>query len=320
MWNNLFGPWFSVYFTSPKIPFDNVFEGGIEEKLIGLINRTKRTIDIAIFEFDLENVARALIDVHQKGVRVRLVYDNQFSDDLIIKSLVDAGIKTVPDNRSAYMHNKFFIFDRKYVWTGSFNISRNSAYRNHENAIVICDRLLARNYTLEFEEMLSGSFGITSPDNTEDVLLVKGVRVENYFAPEAEVMGRIVELVGTAQKSVHFLAFSFTDDSLAEALIAKMASGIGVSGVFEKRGSLRPSSRFQKLLQAGADVVQDVNPRTMHHKIIIIDRRIVIFGSYNFSSNAAQVNDENLLVIYNPFLAGKYEDEFLRIYKRTKRS
>jgi len=319
VWNNLFGKWHTVYFTSPKIPFDNIFEGGIEEDLIRLIDNTKKTLDVAVFEFDLENVAQSLIRAHRRGVRVRLVYDNQFSDYLTIKSLVDAGIATVPDNRSAYMHNKFFIFDRKYVWTGSFNISLNSAYRNNENAVVIFDRLLARNYSLEFEEMFVGKFGKTSPDNTDDIFSIRGVRVENYFAPEAEVIGHIINLVRTAKRHIHFLAFSFTDDSLADALIEMMSAGISVSGVFESRGSHRSSSKYSKLLQAGAAVMRDANPRTMHHKVFIIDGRLVIFGSYNFSSNAAQVNDENLLVIFDPFLAGKYETEFQKIFARASK-
>jgi len=53
----------------------------------------------------------------------------------------------------------------------------------------------------------------------------------------------------------------------------------------------------------------------MHHKIIVIDGQIAIFGSYNFSGNAAQVNDENLLIIHDPFITALYEGEFQKLFK-----
>lgn len=320
MWSLFNEKLFTVYFTSPKIPFDDITEGGIEENLIRLINKAKKTVDVAVFEFNLVNVANALVDSHQRGVTVRVVYDNQFADPELINTLIKAGIQVFPDNRSAFMHNKFFIVDKKYVWTGSFNITINSAYRNHENAIIICDKFLAKNYTLEFEEMVAGKFGKKSPENTTEVMTLRGIKVENYFAPESEVMAHIIGLVETAKTYVHFLAFSFTDQRLAVALIAKVTQGVNVSGVFEKRGSSRKTSQFNRLYKKGADVRLDANPRTMHHKVIIIDGRIVIFGSYNFSSNASDVNDENLLIVHDPFLAGKYEAEFQKIFSKANKT
>jgi phosphatidylserine/phosphatidylglycerophosphate/cardiolipin synthase-like enzyme len=57
----------------------------------------------------------------------------------------------------------------------------------------------------------------------------------------------------------------------------------------------------------------DGNPRKMHHKVIIIDESIVITGSHNFSRNADEKNDENVLIIYSPRLAKEYLIEFSRL-------
>ncbi len=51
----------------------------------------------------------------------------------------------------------------------------------------------------------------------------------------------------------------------------------------------------------------------MHHKVIIIDERIVIFGSFNFSDNANTQNDENLLIVENPDIARAFKSEFDRV-------
>jgi len=58
----------------------------------------------------------------------------------------------------------------------------------------------------------------------------------------------------------------------------------------------------------------DGNPRNMHHKVILIDDNIVIFGSYNFTANAEMKNDENLLVIHNAEIANQFLEEFKRIF------
>jgi len=46
--------------------------------------------------------------------------------------------------------------------------------------------------------------------------------------------------------------------------------------------------------------------------VIVIDSKIVITGSLNFSDNANNSNDENVLVITNPAIAAHYLQEFQR--------
>ena len=56
----------------------------------------------------------------------------------------------------------------------------------------------------------------------------------------------------------------------------------------------------------------------MHHKLMIIDDRIVITGSYNFTSRAENDNDENLIIIDDPVLAQQYIAEFDRVYQQAQ--
>lgn len=306
---------FIPYFTSPVIPFDKVISGGIENNLITLINQAQVSIDGAMFEFNLENVAKALIAAEKRGVKVRIVYDDDHTaGDPQIDELAAAGIPTVPDKRSAYMHNKFFVIDGKTVWTGSFNISINAAYKNNENAVVVVSPELAANYTTEFEEMFAGKFGPDSPKNTPYPRVnVDGIWVETYFAPEDGVMAHVISTVSGAQKSVQFLAFSFTDGDLAKAMLARLKDNVTITGVFETRGADTDASECAFLLKSGADIYLDGNPNTLHDKVIIIDGKTVITGSFNYSANADNSNDENLLIIQDPVLAQKYQEEFAKI-------
>ena len=307
------GDYYSLYFTDPVIPDDGGRTGGIDRFVVEAINGAQSTLDIAAFEFNLQTVADALLDAHARGVRVRMVDDSEHTEDSEqMEQLRTAGIPVVDDDRSALMHNKFIVIDSIEVWAGSMNFTENGVYRNNNNLIHITSAELAANYTVEFEEMfLDGSFGPTSPSNTpSDRLNINGVSVENYFSPEDDVLDHIRAQVARADTSIHFMSFSFTLDDLGDVMLDRAANGVEVVGIFEVRGANTQFSECPRMLSQGLDVRLDGNPGTFHHKVIIIDGEVLITGSFNFSNNAIQSNDENLLIIHDSTLAALYEAEF----------
>jgi phosphatidylserine/phosphatidylglycerophosphate/cardiolipin synthase-like enzyme len=63
---------------------------------------------------------------------------------------------------------------------------------------------------------------------------------------------------------------------------------------------------------AGVSVRQDGNPGSFHHKVLIVDGETVVTGSLNFSQNADESNDENVVIVRNADIAAQYLDEFER--------
>jgi phosphatidylserine/phosphatidylglycerophosphate/cardiolipin synthase-like enzyme len=88
--------------------------------------------------------------------------------------------------------------------------------------------------------------------------------------------------------------------------------------VFERTGSETRFSEFGRMRETGLEVYQDGNPYVMHHKVFVIDERVTVFGSFNFSDNAANDNDENLLVIDDPAFARVYLQEVERVVTQAK--
>jgi phosphatidylserine/phosphatidylglycerophosphate/cardiolipin synthase-like enzyme len=109
------------------------------------------------------------------------------------------------------------------------------------------------------------------------------------------------------------MAFSFTHDGIGEAVLDRWRAGVDVAGVFETSGSQTEFSELRQLREAGIDVLQDGNPWAMHHKVVVIDRRISVFGSFNFSAAGDRSNDENLLIVDDPSLADAFEREYERV-------
>ena len=195
------------------------------------------------------------------------------------------------------------------------NFAFSGAYRSDNNLIGLQSDEMAENYLVEFEEMfLDHQFGPDSPANTPlPVVDIDVTQVEVYFSPDDGTMERVLELVQDSEESVLFMAYSFTDDDLALAVIDTEKSGLEVAGVMDKAQVLsNKSGEYQNLLEKGIDVRLDGNPKSMHHKVIIIDGQIVVTGSYNFSKSAKTRNDENTLILHSLEIAELYMEEFER--------
>ena len=320
--------WYQLFFTQPAYPDRAELHSGtsLDGQLVALIASAQKTIDAASYDFDLENVATALAAAQTRGVRVRFVTDTDtwtHRNPTIQKAwtiLKAANIPIVDDQRGPIMHNKFMVVDAEWVWTGSWNWTSGDTYRLNNNAIQIKSKELAENYTVEFEKMFTlRKFGPTKPRGVPfPQITIQNVLVENYFAPEDDVTSHILNRISGATKSIQFMAFSFTLDKLGQALIGRHKAGVQVRGVFETTGSETQFSEYRALKQAGLDVMKDGNPYVMHHKVFIIDGKTVIFGSFNFSSNAEKDNDENLLIIDDLNLAEAFTAEMERVVSMAK--
>jgi phosphatidylserine/phosphatidylglycerophosphate/cardiolipin synthase-like enzyme len=317
--------WYQVYFTTPKYP-DKVADhhGGLDEKLTAFINTAKVSVDMAIYQLDLPNVTQALLDARQRSATVRVVTDidiyNDPKENPSFKQLEQAGIPIVGGNSNAIMHDKFVVVDGKAVWTGSWNFTTYDTYRYNNNGILIQSPELAKNYTVTFEKMFKdGKFGPQrKPGGTKPKLTIGGAAVENYFAPEDKVADKIVARLGKAQKTIDFMAYSFTDDDIGKTVMDRAQAGVQVRGVFETTGSETKFSEYSAMKAAGLDVWQDGNPYLMHHKVFIVDGQTVIFGSFNFSQNANTENDENLLIVDDAGLAQAFTAEFERVLAQAQ--
>jgi phosphatidylserine/phosphatidylglycerophosphate/cardiolipin synthase-like enzyme len=317
--------WWQVYFTRGAdggcLEADTMAdEQAVTRALVSQIEQAQESIYIAAFSFDLESVALALMDAARRGVEVVFITDDLYglADDEIkfpqapyFERLRQAGVQVQTDGGAGLMHNKFIIFDRSAVWTGSLNLTRNGVCRNNNNAVLIHSESLAAIYLREFEEMHRYEFGASSPSTlAEQTVYIDGHGVRVFFAPEDQVLANLTPIVALTQQEVLFMAYSFTTHALCDEMVALHQQGVAVRGVFESRGSGADHSCLTELLASGADVRQDGNPAAMHHKVIILDRRYVITGSFNFSNSADQTNDENLIIIDDPALAQWFIDEF----------
>ena len=318
------------HYTGNKLPvgtwevyFSEVDTGAshysLEKRLIEKLTTAASRVDAALYHLDSARVADGLIKAHRRGVQVRVVTETDNIGEEAIAQLQEAGIPVAEDGApDSYMHHKFIVIDEQYVWTGSYNTTYNGAYKNKNNVIFIDSAPLAYNFTREFRELFR-QMRAEKPTGASvvhpKVALSDGTQIFTYFSPDNDILSSLVKEIESAKKSIHFMAFSFTEDTLGSAMRDRFASGIDIQGVFEK-GQISQYSEYEQMKAAGMSVIQDRNKGTMHHKVIVIDEETVITGSYNFSKNAEERNSENLLIIKgNPDIAQAYLAEFDRIVR-----
>ncbi len=307
-----------VYFTAPTGSRDaSTYTGGIDQVLAADLANVTQTLDIAAYEFNDPALTTAVLAAKGRGVRVRVVTDDDagINDaETTLTQLQQAGIPIVNDDRSALMHDKFMILDSATVWTGSWNYTVNGTYRNNNNALVLHSQPAVQDYQAEFNEMfVDGQFGPKSPVNTpREQFTQDGTPISIYFASEEDVKTDVDAALQTAQHSIRFMTFSFTLDDVGQVLLDKASAGVDVSGIFETTGSETRFAELTPLFCAGLPVRQDGNPFVLHHKVFIVDDTTVLTGSYNYSASANDSNDENLVIISDPDLAQQYLAEFDR--------
>lgn len=316
--------WWEVYFTDLLVINDpNNPTGSIEERLIQFIDNAQVSIHIASFEFNLPRVADALIAAKARGVDVRWVTDDENGLNIDANQnrgqftrLMAGGVEVKDDaGRSALMHNKFWIFDRQITWTGSTNITVNGIYKQNNNVVVVRSPQVAEIFEQEWEELWNGQLGPRAPSNrSTQWAILDGTPIQVLFSPEDDVVDNVIALLNDAQVSIRFLAFSYTDYPMAQAMIARAQAGVDVQGVFETFGSNSPRSELKTLWCAGLPVRQDGNTGFLHDKVIIVDNSIVVTGSLNFSSSADDENEENVIILDNPEIAALYLQEYQRIW------
>lgn len=316
--------WYTVAFNQPRYPDDaQHHRGGLKERLVRLMDQATKTLDVAGYDFDLEDVAQAMARAKGRGVRVRMVTDSDtvsHPDDAIqaaLRVVREAGIPIVADRREGIMHHKFTVVDGEWVSTGSWNYTDGDTYRLNNWMGVFRSVELAANYTAEFEQMFAGKFGaakrttVPHPD-----IRVGDSRVQTCFSPRGKCDQLIVRTIEQeARASLRFLAFSFTHDQIGQAILEKARAGVQVAGVFETTGSQTEFSEYRRMKEAGLAVATDGSPWALHHKVILIDDRVVVAGSFNFSQNATSANDENLLVIDDAVLARGFRTEFDHVFQ-----
>jgi len=122
--------------------------GDCTDEIVKEIGKAKSEILVQAYSFTSKPIAKALVDIHKKGVKVEAILDKSQRSERYTSAtfLANSGIPTYIDEKHAIAHNKVIIIDKTTVITGSFNFTKAAQERNAENLLVIKSKELAGAY------------------------------------------------------------------------------------------------------------------------------------------------------------------------------
>ena len=132
------------------------------------------------------------------------------------------------------------------------------------------------------------------------------------FTPGQNCETKIVDQISQAHHQILVQAYSFTSVPILSALVAAKERGVNVRVILDKsqyREDRYSSSTF--LDHHAISVWIDARPAIAHNKVMVIDDKVVITGSFNFTKAAQFKNAENLLIIIDSILAKQYSENWM---------
>ncbi|MEM9069058.1 MAG: phospholipase D-like domain-containing protein [Myxococcota bacterium] len=122
-------------------------------RITALLRQAKTSADICVFTITDNRLAEPILHAHRRGVRVRIVTDNDKSYDAgsDVAKLAEAGVPVRVDQSDHHMHHKYAVFDGDTVLTGSYNWTRSAAEYNRENVVVCTDPRIVKPFADRFQ-------------------------------------------------------------------------------------------------------------------------------------------------------------------------
>ena len=127
-----------------------------------------------------------------------------------------------------------------------------------------------------------------------------------YFTPPSGAGKALVRWIDEARQDVVVQAYGFTHNAIAQALLRAHERGVRVQVLLDQKSSSTNRYVIELLQAARVDLRFDGEHAIAHNKVMVIDQRIVVTGSFNFTNSADTRNAENVLVLESPALAARY--------------
>ena len=147
--------------------------------------------------------------------------------------------------------------------------------------------------------------------------------MEIKFARSESVADVIISHLQEATTSIDGALYRFNHPGLAQAMEEAAERGVRIRLLVDGN-KYKESRTTQELLSGGVIPFRLAFGRQgrgskMHHKFVILDRQTVLTGSYNWTNESEDENQENLLVLRDAYSVGAYTQEFEALWAGAAR-
>ena len=229
----------------------------------------------------------------------------------ILSALLRSDVEVRGDFNPKIFHQKFVLRDYRgqavatsALLTGSANFTVTDTHTNLNHVVVFRNAFVCRQYEVEVAQLRAGSFGRRAHGDVPRVYDLGGVPVKILFAPDHTPELEIVKQMLKGEKEIVFAIFTFAGSSgIDDAMLALAKGGMKIRGVLDRGQASQNWAAPQWLKHPNIKLFVPKKSgdfaklRKVHHKLMVIDERIVVAGSFNYTEPANAYNDENIFVL-----------------------
>lgn len=141
--------------------------------------------------------------------------------------------------------------------------------------------------------------------------------LHNRTGERPSSMLTIIEYLAGAKKSIDLCIYLFTQFKMADVLCTLHKKGIAIR-IITDRTETQTNSQIEKLLSEGIPIKSKVPSEgaLMHHKFVVVDRMILLTGSFNWTKNAILHNNEAVTVTSNVDIVKPFIREFENLWRQ----
>ena len=144
--------------------------------------------------------------------------------------------------------------------------------------------------------------------------LISLAKTEVYFSLSDNPQKEIIKNINQAEAFINIAMYIFTDREIALPLVKARERDVKIRLYLDKDQVDYQYSQSRFLVQKGIKTRISSNNYIMHHKFAIIDNRLLLTGSYNWTFSANNRNDENIMVIDDPELIEIFQNQFVNLW------
>ncbi|MDE2222505.1 MAG: phospholipase D family protein, partial [Candidatus Omnitrophica bacterium] len=139
-----------------------------------------------------------------------------------------------------------------------------------------------------------------------------------YFSPNGGCVQAIVHEIRQATQTIDIAMYFLSSYKIARALAMAQEHHVLIRIVMDQHQEIESASKSGYLVRHGLEVRYHMGFGLMHNKFAVIDGKTVITGSFNWTLSAEERNEENMLIIHDRALAGKFEERFEYLWKTSR--
>ena len=273
--------------TNPILFFYSQGQQDLKLTFVEAIQKAQKKIVLSIFTLKDTHLIAWLNKKSKHGVEVIIYFDKEHNYDLIEK--LDPSIKKIPYQHAGLMHRKLLVIDDHITILGSANFTKNSLWEDdnlvcgiyHDDLAMWIERHLTHYNIHESFYTPQGDF-------------------DCYLTPDRKRVGieKLVETIDKAEKKIQIAMFSFTHPEIIKSLAKAKQRGVILEVYLDKNMKFQNSLKKQKgFNEIKSSIFYGYRPYLLHHKCALIDEKIFIMGSTNWT-NAGFLKNQDFIIFF----------------------